>query len=107
MLQDLWGSKTQRLGADSMRRFDQCALCLSTADKPVTCPQGHLTCRECAITNLLEQSKANEQAQRELQKLEQEHALERERAREQARAKVLADFERQSSVGGGSGSLGE
>ena len=42
----------QRLGNESMRRFDACALCLQRARDPVACQEGHLFCKECAYTDL-------------------------------------------------------
>lgn len=42
----------QRLGNESMRRFDACALCLQRARDPVACHKGHLFCKECALTDL-------------------------------------------------------
>ena len=42
----------QRLGNESMRRFDACALCLQRARDPVACQKGHLFCRECVLTDL-------------------------------------------------------
>ena len=44
----------QRLGNESMRRFDACALCLQRARDPVACQEGHLFCKECAYTDLRE-----------------------------------------------------
>ena len=44
----------QRLGHESMRRFDACALCLQRARDPVACQDGHLFCKECAYTDLRE-----------------------------------------------------
>ena len=49
-----YGSKRQRLGNESMRRFDACALCLNSARDPVACNEGHLFCKECAYTDLCE-----------------------------------------------------
>jgi nitric oxide synthase-interacting protein len=93
-----------------MRRFNQCALCLDEAHLPVACAQGHLTCRECALTSALEQTAAIERTRDELARLERQQEEERERAREDARKKVLCDFERQTALGGRSqagSSLGE
>ena len=42
----------QRLGNESMRRFDACALYLQRARDPVACQKGHLFCRECVLTDL-------------------------------------------------------
>lgn len=44
----------QRLGNESMRRFDACALCLNRAREPLACNEGHLFCKECVYTDLRE-----------------------------------------------------
>lgn len=41
----------------SLKRFEQCTLCLSKAIRAVACPKGHLFCRDCLIGNLVEQKK--------------------------------------------------
>ena len=39
--------------ADSLKKFEQCSLCLSVLSDPQTCPKGHLFCKACIIENLL------------------------------------------------------
>jgi hypothetical protein len=46
--------KKKRLGKESMRNFDACALCLNSAREPVACHEGHLFCKECVYTDLCE-----------------------------------------------------
>ncbi|KAF9564068.1 hypothetical protein CPC08DRAFT_705606 [Agrocybe pediades] len=103
-----YGTKKQRLGNESMRRFDACALCLSRAREPVACKKGHLFCKECAYTDLLTQKKNIAAQKARLEALRQEAEAERSRAREAARERVLLDFERGQlglgSVGAGSSS---
>src|ERR1700737_725108 len=41
----------KRLGNESMRRFDSCALCLNRAREPLACDEGHLFCKECVYTD--------------------------------------------------------
>jgi nitric oxide synthase-interacting protein len=48
----LWPAFQQRLGNESMRRFDCCALCLQRAREPLACSEGHLFCKECVYTDL-------------------------------------------------------
>lgn len=48
MLTDQWGSKRARLGRDSLRSYDACALCLHNAREPVSCSEGHLFCKVSA-----------------------------------------------------------
>ncbi|RDX52446.1 hypothetical protein OH76DRAFT_1416604 [Lentinus brumalis] len=47
-----YGTKRQRLGHESMRPFDACALCLQRARDPVACQKGHMFCKECVLTDL-------------------------------------------------------
>ena len=57
-LRSTWGSQSTRLTRDSFLTFGSCQLCLLPARDPVSCgSDGHLFCRECAVNNLLAQSK--------------------------------------------------
>ncbi|KAF8868632.1 hypothetical protein BD779DRAFT_914478 [Infundibulicybe gibba] len=47
-----YGTRRQRLGNESMRRFDACSLCLNRAREPLACHEGHLFCKECVYTDL-------------------------------------------------------
>ncbi|KAK1442726.1 nitric oxide synthase-interacting like protein [Babesia gibsoni] len=67
----------QRLGRDSMRKCEQCWLCLSTAIKPVCTPLGYVYCKECILNNL---SKQMEDYKQRLQEWEAQCvALERQK----------------------------
>ncbi|EIM87209.1 uncharacterized protein STEHIDRAFT_96232 [Stereum hirsutum FP-91666 SS1] len=89
-----YGTKRQRLGNESMRRFDACALCLNRARDPVACQDGHLFCKECIYTDLLSQKKDIKRQKDRLEALKKEAEAEKARAKEAARERVLADFER-------------
>ncbi|KAI9139246.1 hypothetical protein BKA69DRAFT_1030675 [Paraphysoderma sedebokerense] len=52
-----YGTQKQRLGRDSFRDFDACYLCLNKAREPLSCVQGHITCKECIFENILAQKK--------------------------------------------------
>jgi len=52
------GTTQARLGADSMRSYDACCLCLQLAQTPMASPAGYLYCKECIFSNLLEQRNA-------------------------------------------------
>ncbi|KAG6852883.1 hypothetical protein C0991_008396 [Blastosporella zonata] len=88
------GSNQQRLGNESMRRFDACALCLNSAREPVACGEGHLFCKECVYTDLLSQKKDIQTQKKKLEALTQEAEEEKARAKEAARERVLRDFEK-------------
>ncbi|KAI9464147.1 hypothetical protein BJY52DRAFT_1251965 [Lactarius psammicola] len=89
-----YGTKGQRLGNESMRRFDACALCLQRARDPVACQEGHLFCKECAYTDLLAQKKDIKRQKERLEALKKEAEQEKAKAKEAARERVLAEFEK-------------
>ncbi|KAI0688592.1 hypothetical protein BC835DRAFT_1284347 [Cytidiella melzeri] len=89
-----YGTKRQRLGNESMRRFDSCALCLQRAREPVACEKGHLFCKECAYTDLVTQLGDIKRQKVRLEALKREAEEEQQRAREAARDRVLHDFEK-------------
>ncbi|KAI0761366.1 hypothetical protein BD413DRAFT_617099 [Trametes elegans] len=89
-----YGTKRQRLGNESMRRFDACALCLQRARDPVACQKGHLFCRECVLTDLVTQIGDIKRQKVRLEALKKEAEEERQRAREAARERVLHEFEK-------------
>ncbi|KAG7090545.1 hypothetical protein E1B28_009654 [Marasmius oreades] len=89
-----YGTKRQRLGNESMRQFDACALCLNKAREPVACNEGHLFCKECVYTDLLTQKKDIKRQKEKLEVLKKEVEEERLGAKEAARDRVLADFEK-------------
>jgi nitric oxide synthase-interacting protein len=92
----------QRLGLESMRRFDACSLCLQRAREPVACAEGHLYCKECVYSDLLAQKKDIKRHQARLEEAAKEEEEERNRARESARERVLKDFEKsQLGLAGG------
>eukprot|EP01054_Gregarina_sp_Poly1_P009285 Gregarina_sp_Poly_1__9284@NODE_575_length_7472_cov_59_507225_g449_i0_p2_GENE_NODE_575_length_7472_cov_59_507225_g449_i0NODE_575_length_7472_cov_59_507225_g449_i0_p2_ORF_typecomplete_len301_score46_85zfNOSIP/PF15906_5/3_7e28zfC3HC4_4/PF15227_6/3_2e05Rtf2/PF04641_12/58Rtf2/PF04641_12/9_1e02Rtf2/PF04641_12/2_2e05Ubox/PF04564_15/0_032Ubox/PF04564_15/21zfRING_UBOX/PF13445_6/0_00038zfC3HC4_2/PF13923_6/0_0014zfC3HC4/PF00097_25/0_017zfC3HC4_3/PF13920_6/0_029zfC3HC4_3/PF13920_6/3_4e03Ima1_N/PF09779_9/0_5 len=49
------GSLHERLGLESLRRFEQCWICLKVATRPVATPEGYLYCRDCIIFNFGQQ----------------------------------------------------
>ncbi|KAI0089574.1 hypothetical protein BDY19DRAFT_889339 [Irpex rosettiformis] len=89
-----YGTKRQRLGNESMRRFDSCALCLQRAREPVACEKGHLFCKECVYTDLVTQLGDIKRQKVRLEALKREAEEEKQRAREAARERVLQDFEK-------------
>ncbi|KAH9159893.1 hypothetical protein EDB89DRAFT_2044160 [Lactarius sanguifluus] len=89
-----YGTRGQRLGNESMRRFDACALCLQRARDPVACQEGHLFCKECAYTDLLTQKKDIKRQKERLDALKKEAEQEKAKAKEAARERVLSEFEK-------------
>ncbi|RUS16023.1 hypothetical protein BC937DRAFT_88533 [Endogone sp. FLAS-F59071] len=89
-----YGTKKQRLGRDSLRDFDACHLCLQKARDPVCCPQGHLSCRECALENILAQKKEMQRQTKLLELKQAEEDEERRRKEEAAKEAIITDFER-------------
>jgi hypothetical protein len=84
----------QRLGAESMRQFDACSLCLQRARDPMACPRGHLYCRECVLSDLLTQKKDIKRHQAKLEAMAREEEEQKIQAKAAARERVLMDFER-------------
>ncbi|KAF7375064.1 RING-type domain-containing protein [Mycena sanguinolenta] len=89
-----YGTKRQRLGNESMRRFDACSLCLQTAREPVCCKDGHLFCKECAVNDLLSQKQDLKRQKEKAEQIKKEIEAEIGRAKAAARERVLQDFER-------------
>ncbi|KAI9297267.1 hypothetical protein K502DRAFT_301096 [Neoconidiobolus thromboides FSU 785] len=86
-----YGSKKQRLGKDSLRKFDHCYLCLQKARMPLSCSKGHIACKECVVesivtqrANLLKQSKLAEKQEAEKQKKEASKQLQIEQEKIEA-----------------------
>ncbi|EFA79785.1 putative nitric oxide synthase-interacting protein [Heterostelium album PN500] len=50
-----YGTQKERLGKDSLKSFDCCSICLNTLITPLSCTKGHLYCKECIYTSLLNQ----------------------------------------------------
>lgn len=93
-MHDRWGIKKARIGGESLKSFDQCALCLDTVQSPMACTEGHIFCKECVLTSVLEQKSSIAATKASLVKLAAQQEEEKAREREKARRKVLEDFER-------------
>mmetsp|Transcript_5209 Transcript_5209/g.14680 ORF Transcript_5209/g.14680 Transcript_5209/m.14680 type:complete len:331 (+) Transcript_5209:106-1098(+) len=89
-----YGTKKKRLGADSIKNFDACCICLSLAVDPLACRKGHLFCRECILKLLLSQKKANKRAMEEYERQQLlAEAREEDETRKQKEEEVR-EFER-------------
>ncbi|KAJ2005461.1 hypothetical protein H4R26_001943 [Coemansia thaxteri] len=71
-----YGTKSKRLGSDTKRPFDSCYLCLNTARTPMICTSGHISCKECVMTSILEQKRAIERAKHEFADYQKQEAAE-------------------------------
>ena len=98
-LKSLYGTQRARLGADSLRPFDACSLCLCPAVAPAACSKGHLFCRECALKDLVEQKVELERKKKEMEQVRKEEERARDEVRQKARERVLQQFERGQAVG--------
>ncbi|TKA82775.1 hypothetical protein B0A55_01782 [Friedmanniomyces simplex] len=90
-----WGSRSTRLTRDSFLSFGSCQLCLLPAREAVACPKyGHLFCRECAVSNLLAQSKELKRLRKEAERRGVEDAEERVVDEGEKRVREVEEFER-------------
>ena len=84
-----WGTQSQRLGSDSIKRFDCCSLCLHPARDAVVCHKGHLYCKGCVYDSLMQQKQRSraeqeERRQQELRKAEADSSADGSRLTEEA-----------------------
>ena len=101
------GTRSERLGKDSLSNFYDCRLTLMPAVDPVVTPAGFLFSREAILKNLLEQKKAGRRALAEWEAAKEKRAAAQERARRTAAEAEARAFERAvNSGGGGSGGGG-
>ncbi|KAH0477536.1 MAG: hypothetical protein KVP17_001392 [Porospora cf. gigantea B] len=71
------GTLEERLGSHSLRRFEQCWLCLLEAKLPVASPDGIIFCRDCIVVNLAEQRRKSREARLREAKTQAEDKAER------------------------------
>lgn len=98
-----YGTQRQRLGRDSMRRPDACAVCLQTARDPVLCELGHLFCRECILQAIVAQ---RQKTARQLSAHHAEQAARRAHDAHEVRLaqkRRVAEFERAAGAGASAG----
>ncbi|KAK4540181.1 hypothetical protein LTR36_009679 [Oleoguttula mirabilis] len=90
-----WGSRATRLTRDSFLPFASCQLCLLPARDPVSCPShGHLFCKECAVSNLLAQSKELKRLRKEAERRKLDDAEEQDVEDAEAQVRAVEEFER-------------
>ncbi|CRH00484.1 conserved protein, unknown function [Plasmodium relictum] len=91
------GTLKERLGKDSMRKFEQCWICLRNAEYPVSTPYGHIFCKMCIISNLLTQKKVYTQKKKEyndyIKELKKKKKDEANYEKEKEKRKFIEDLE--------------
>ena len=95
------GTRSERLGKDSLSNFYDCRLTLMPAVDPVVTPAGFLFSREAVLKNLLEQKKAGKRALAEWEAERGRRAAAREEAERRAAEAEARAFERSVNAGGG------
>lgn len=89
-----YGTRVQRLGRDSLRRPDACHVCLQTAQDPVICAEGgHLFCRECILTYIVEQRQQVLAQKKAIQEENTKRKAEEQAGLEEEQRKRIAAFE--------------
>ena len=66
MLKGIYGTKSKILETESMKKFEQCFICLQKLEDPFACPEGHIFCKDCIMNNLLQQKKKIKKIKKEL-----------------------------------------
>ena len=77
MLKNIYGTQSKVLNTESMKKFEQCHICLQTLENPFCCSKGHLFCKDCIMNNLLKQKKKIKKLKRENELLIQRQNEER------------------------------
>ncbi|CAD2098987.1 conserved Plasmodium protein, unknown function [Plasmodium vinckei brucechwatti] len=91
------GTLKERLGKDSMRKFEQCWICLRTSETPVSTPYGHIFCKICIVNNFLAQKKEYSKKKKEyenyIKDMDRKKKEEAFHIREKEKMKFLDDLE--------------
>lgn len=92
-----FGTQKERLGKDSIKPFDSCALCLKPVIDPVCCKKGHLFCKDCIYACLLAQKKDIKRKVALYHFQEKQEAEEKKDQEIADRERELEAFDRQNS----------
>jgi len=93
----IWGTQKVRAGADAIKQFDACTLCLNQATQPLLCPKGHLFCKACIFEHLLTQKQFQK---KQLSKYQQQrkHTQDQEKSKEEnKKLKAIELFDKAES----------
>jgi len=83
-----WGDKEVRLGADSVKQWDACGLCLKLPRDPLCCAHGDIFCKLCIYACLVQQKDDIKR------KREQYEAQQREEENKELRKQQEKDIEK-------------
>ena len=96
-----FGTAVERLGKDSIKDFDACALCLQPVQDPVVTPAGVLYERQAILENLLQQKKEYAAKLAVYEAKLQDRKTAADAVTRDAEAAAVEDFHRQNNGGGG------
>ena len=96
-----FGTAVERLGKDSVKDFDACALCLQPVQDPVVTPAGVLYERQAILENLLQQKKEYAAKLAVYEAKLQDRKTAADAVTRDAEAAAVEDFHRQNNGGGG------
>lgn len=88
-----YGTVKQRLGADSLRSFDACGLCLKRVEEGRSCQKGHLFCKECIYENLLAQKKQIARQKKLFARQQEQATADADAAAEEEKQKEIEAFD--------------
>ena len=95
-----YGTARERLGRDSVKAWDACALCLAPVRDAVVTPDGVLYEREAILENLLAQKKEAARRVAAWEAGASQRARAAEEAEAEAKQRALSDFHALNSFGG-------
>lgn len=88
-----YGSQKQRLGRDSFRTPDTCYICFKVAVDPVLCLEGHLFCRECILTSIVNQKQKILRQQKEYEEILAKRKTDEVSRQDKEQQRRVAEFE--------------
>lgn len=92
-------SRKRKIGIESLRRFNHCALCLGVARDAHITHSGIIYCKECIYADLLAQKQDIKRAKKRLGQLKQKQREGEQRRQESHRSEAIAKFDKAQVVG--------
>jgi len=89
-----YGTQKQRIGTDSIKEFDACSICIHSLIEPMCCPKGHLFCKECIYSYLLNQKKEIARVNEKYEEQQQNVKDEEERKKQEQKEKDIEKFDK-------------